>query len=444
MGNTGNDRLLNTRHNPVTFYFRTLLYLFTALLLRLLALAPLCALAVFPHGSALRWLALLCPALLIFLVLPLRFSFAQALVQSGKDRRFSFDVALNTADYGEKLGESLVHALNVAKWGIPLAAMLIMGVYFYYNTDVITLLTGLSNLGAGTMVVLAAIANFFIGIFGGTQVVANGDLMEGLYTVAALLGLGVLVLLLGAVRNSAFRYIWALAQKADKDPRAEARRRLRGHRWQQFGVAAINLVLWLPALYVTFTALKGVLSGLSDAMFTFVSTQKLNLPQLSDALWPLLFAFLICYMPLLPIRRILTAFFAARRLPGVPAAQPQAVAETAMPVQTAEDSEYIGTQTSGPFFGGFTPAYTARPSESAPVPAYRPGQGETAYQPYQPYRPQENAPSVEPNAANAETDEDDIDQLTAYREAEPVAQPAQPDAGDANHENASQTTGENT
>ena len=102
MGNTGNDRLLNTRHNPVTFYFRTLLYLFTALLLRLLALAPLCALLVFPHGSALRWLALLCPALLIFLVLPLRFSFAQALVQSGKDRRFSFDVALNTADYGEK------------------------------------------------------------------------------------------------------------------------------------------------------------------------------------------------------------------------------------------------------------------------------------------------------------------------------------------------------
>ena len=98
--------------------------LFTALLLRLLALAPLCALLVFPHGSALRWLALLCPALLIFLVLPLRFSFAQALVQSGKDRRFSFDVALNTADYGEKLGESLVHALNVAKWASRLTTPL--------------------------------------------------------------------------------------------------------------------------------------------------------------------------------------------------------------------------------------------------------------------------------------------------------------------------------
>ena len=437
MGNTGNDRLLNTRHNPVTFYFRTLLYLFTALLLRLLALAPLCALLVFPHGSALRWLALLCPALLIFLVLPLRFSFAQALVQSGKDRRFSFDVALNTADYGEKLGESLVHALNVAKWGIPLAVMLIAGVYFYYNTDVITLLTGLSNLGAGTMAVLAAIANFFIGIFGGAQVIANGDLMEGLYTVAALLGIGVLVLLLGAVRNSAFRYIWALAQKADKDPRAEARRRLRGHRWQQFGVAMINLVLWLPTLYVVFTALKGVLSGLSDAMFTFVSTQKLNLPQLSDALWPLLFAFLVCYMPLLPIRRMLTAFFAARHLAAAPAAQPKTALETAAPEPVTEDSEYIGTQTSGQFFGGFTPAYTARPAGPVPVPAYRPGQGEMDYQPNQPYRPQENIPPVAPDAAAEEVDEDDAVQPTAYRQAETE----QPKPENTEDRNAGETTG---
>ena len=444
MGNTGDDRLMNTRHNPVTFYFRTLLYLFTALLLRLLALAPLCALAIFPHGSALRWLALLCPALLVFLVLPLRFSFAQALVQSGKDRRFSFDVALNTADYGEKLGESLVHALNVAKWGIPLAAMLIMGVYFYYNTDVITLLTGLSNLGAGTVAVLAAIANFFIGIFGGTQVLANGDLMEGLYTVAALLGLGVLILLLGAVRNSAFRYIWALAQKADKDPRAEARRRLRGRRWQQFGVAMINLALWLPALYVTFTALKGVLTGLSDAMFTFVSTQKLSLPQLSDALWPLLFAFLICYMPLLPIRRMLTAFFSVRRLAGAPAGQPKAAAETAIPEPVTVESEYIGTQTSGQFFGGFTPAYTARPAEPAPMPAYRPGQGDRNYQPNQLYRPQENIASVSPNTAAEEIDEDDAIQPAAYRQAEPAAELEQPNAENMEKGNVGETTGTNS
>ena len=41
------------KHNPLTFYLRMLLYMFVALLLRLLALAPLACLFVFPAGSPL-------------------------------------------------------------------------------------------------------------------------------------------------------------------------------------------------------------------------------------------------------------------------------------------------------------------------------------------------------------------------------------------------------
>ena len=59
------------KHNPLTFYLRMLLYMFVALLLRLLALAPLACLFVFPAGSPLKLLALLCPVLLVLLVLPL-------------------------------------------------------------------------------------------------------------------------------------------------------------------------------------------------------------------------------------------------------------------------------------------------------------------------------------------------------------------------------------
>ena len=112
------------KHNPLTFYLRMLLYMFIALFLRVVTFLPLCALFVFPAGSPLKWLALLCPALLFFFLLPLRYSFADALVQRPRQRRFSFDTALSMGNYGEKLAESLLHAVNVIKWGIPLFAML--------------------------------------------------------------------------------------------------------------------------------------------------------------------------------------------------------------------------------------------------------------------------------------------------------------------------------
>ncbi len=215
----------NRKEHPVVFYLRMLLYMFVALLIRVVALIPLAALFVFGTGSPLRWLALLCPVLIVFLVLPLRMSFAQAMVQLQGERRFSFDRALSTSDYGEKLGESLLHALHVLKWALPLAGMTAALVYFYYNTDLISLMQGLSDLGAGVTTVLYAIGNFFIGIFGGEQLVQNAGLMEGLYTVVAILGLGVLILVWGMMRNGAYRFIWVLADRAEKNPRAEARRR---------------------------------------------------------------------------------------------------------------------------------------------------------------------------------------------------------------------------
>ena len=56
-------------HNPFTFYLRTLLYMFVALFLRLVALAPLACLFLFPQGSPLKLLSLLCPAMLALLIL---------------------------------------------------------------------------------------------------------------------------------------------------------------------------------------------------------------------------------------------------------------------------------------------------------------------------------------------------------------------------------------
>ncbi|MCE5342012.1 MAG: hypothetical protein LLF96_00265 [Eubacteriales bacterium] len=392
------------KENLLVFYLRSLLYMFMAALIRVAALLPLAALFVFTPDSPLRWLAVICPVLIVFLVLPLRFSFSQAFSQPEGERRFSFDQALSLSGYGEKLGEGLLHALHIVKWGLPLGAMSVAVVYFYYNTDLITLMRSLSDMGAGVTAVLCAVANFFIGIFGRTQIIPNGGLMEGFYVVCAILGVGVLILLWGVVRNSATRYIWVLADRMEKDPRAEARRRLRGRRWPQLGVAAVNLVLWSPALYVVFTTLKDMLGNVSDALFTFVSTQQLNLPEWTNALLPLLFAFLVCYMPLLPIRRFLTCRFATRPVHGTTAVRQAAQPAAAESMATSSGGPQLMAEPYGAQPGvGYAYTHNALPEEDAysepafepevhtePMPAYRP-----AYHPAQTATTPEPVPTVD-------------------------------------------------
>lgn len=411
---TTDNRLSAVRQNPLTFYLRTLLYMFMALVMRLVAVAPLVALLLFPEGSYWRWLALLCPVLLIFFILPQRFSFAQALVQPAHERRFSFDKATSVSMYGAKLGEALVHALNIFKWGIPLLLMLGGCYYCIQYIDAITLTKAIEAIGQGVVSVSFAVANFFLTILGKTQLVANGGLMEGVYAVCAALGLGVLILLWGVVRNSAFRYIWAAAKRDGLRPRTEARRRLSGRRWKQLGVALINLILWAPALFIVFTSVKSMVSDLSQAAFNYVATKTFVLPDLTGALRPLLYAFLACYMPLLPVRRILTAYFATKRLRHMP--RPEVVVDTAMPsaaTAPVAPAAPVAPEAPVPYTPPVAPAdmddedppIAPQPAEQPmPVPAYTPYT--EAYQPPQipVYKPvaapePEPAPVVEPAPA---------------------------------------------
>lgn len=302
------------KHNPLTFYLRMLLYMFIALFLRVVTFLPLCALFVFPSGSPLKWLALLCPALLFFFLLPLRYSFADALVQRPRQRRFSFDTALSMGNYGEKLAESLLHAVNVIKWGIPLFAMLAYCYYCYGEVDMFTLLGSLSAIGKGLTDFWCGICNFFITLFGSIHTLTSaGGLMEGLYVIFAVLGLGVLIWLYGALRNSASRYIWVTATREERSPRTDARRRLRGRRWRQVVVGLCNLVLWTPFLIVVLSVMKDVLSDVSSQLMMIIAQQKMPSLDMAKAVMPLVFAFVFLYMPLLPVRRYLTAAFAARK-----------------------------------------------------------------------------------------------------------------------------------
>ena len=242
---------MQKNQNVFLFYVRVLLYCLVALLIRAAALAPLAALFVFPADSLWRWLWVVSPLMVVFLVLPLRFSFADALVQRPRTRDFSIDRALSLRQYGEKLAESLRHALSVLKWAIPLAGLGAWGYYLKEQYTVKGLLDGLRELGKNVSGTWYAVVNFFRGLFGHLPLeTVEGSYMQGVYTVLALVGLGLLILLYGAVRNSATRYIWAVANHEDRPVRREIRRRLRGRRMAQLGTALCNLLLCVPFLWL--------------------------------------------------------------------------------------------------------------------------------------------------------------------------------------------------
>lgn len=296
------------KQNPLTFYLHMLAYMAAALLVRVAAFAPLICLVAFEGG--LRWLALLCPALVVLVVLPLRYSFAEAVVDAPA---FRFQTAFGFGHYGEKLTESLRHAGNLLKWGVPLAALLVYGAYLYNEVDALTLLTSVTEIGKGWNGMYCAVVNFFGGIFGAEAVAPSANtMMDGLFVVLGVVALALLVWLYGAVRHSAARYIWVLATRADRDPRTETRRRLIGRRWAKLGVAAVNFVLWIPFVAVTASILKNTVSDLSTTLMMAVASGSMPSVDLGASVWPLLGSFVELYLTLLPVRRWLTASFAVR------------------------------------------------------------------------------------------------------------------------------------
>ena len=273
-------------------YLRMLLYTLAALLMRVVALAPLAFLA-----SQWWYLALLCPLLMVFFVLPLRFSFAEAVFS----KRFSVKEALNLSRYGEKLTEGLLHALSVSKWGLLLAAMLACAAYWYQGVDFPTVFATLTAMGKGATDVLNAVIS-----------VPDGGMMTGVCVALGALGLAALLWLYGAVRNSATRYLWALATLNDRDMRKERRRALMCRRLRQLGAGLVNLLLCVPFWAAVILCLKDVLVNLADILLTAYMTQTLPALDLSQAVLPLILSFALLYLPLVPVRRVLTAQFAAR------------------------------------------------------------------------------------------------------------------------------------
>lgn len=304
---------MENRQNPVVFYLLMFVYMLLALLLRAVMLAPL----AFLTTEKLKLCALLCPVLLVFIVLPLRFSFADALVQpSPRSRSFSLKEAFSFSQYGEKLAESLKHAVRVLLWGIPMFAWLGYNYYlFRYGENLSYISSFIPNLGKTGTAAVYPIVNFFRGLFGKEALPAPGvDLASGIVVLGVIVGVCALIWLYGAVRNSATRYIWVVANRGESTLGKECRRRLHGRRWRQLGVALLNLLLCVPFFAVAVLTVKDTLVNLCNNALMYVMTGSLPLKELAACVLPLTLAFFGLYMTLLPARRWLTASFATAQL----------------------------------------------------------------------------------------------------------------------------------
>lgn len=292
------------KQNALMMYLRMLGYTLLALLVRTAALLPLVCLFVL-EGSA-RWLAVLCPLMMVFAVLPLRYSFAQAMTDAKTQRCFSFARAFTLEHYGEKLTESLLYALHVIKWGIPLFAMFGYAYYCYSQVDALTLYESVANLGKWWQNTACAIVN----VFGANAVPAANAFMDGVMALALILLAGIAVWVYGAVRNSASRYLWAQATLEDRDPRVEIRRRLRGRRWLQLLAGLANLLLWIPFVVCLASAAKTAVSDLSTMLMMAITTGYLPTDELVKLIVPTVLSFVLLYLPLVPVRRWITCSFA--------------------------------------------------------------------------------------------------------------------------------------
>lgn len=283
------------KQNAFVFYVRMLAYTLIALALRAVVAAPVACLFVFEDWK--RILAVLCPVLAVLVVLPLRASFAQTMMSG--TRHFGFDAAFSFDHYGQKLRQGLLHALHIALWGIPTALMAAGMYYCYTMVDALTIFQTINDLGNGCAQLL--------------NLTTANNFMLGVGAVGAVLGLGVLIWLLGIARCSANRYLWAQAIRTNGNPRTEIRRRLKGRRLAQLGVAIVNLILWIPFLLVSACALKNAFSDASTMLMMAITTGVLPKLDLISTVMPVAAAFVLLYLPLLPLRRWNTAAFAARK-----------------------------------------------------------------------------------------------------------------------------------
>lgn len=270
--------------NLVTQYPSILFAVLGNILLRIIVLAP--ALYAFKTQSNLLLLCSISAVLYLFVVVPLRASFAQAMESAGRTRKFDPKRCFSYQQYAEKLGFQCKQGLKLIPWALPMIAVWI-GVYCANEyLDFVSNSRYIRNLGEA--------------IFG-----VEAGVVEGGYIVLLLFFLTVLLFIWGIVRNSADRYLRMSPIRYAIKPDAEIRRCLIKQRGKQFLFAVLNFLLLLPAVFpITLSWVQEYIKTQNIVMF-LPNILNFNFNRLNIAL------LLLSLIILLPFRRMINASFAA-------------------------------------------------------------------------------------------------------------------------------------
>lgn len=265
----------------------------------LIALAPL--LALLYKGDKPLWIiSLLTPLLIVFVVLPLRFSEAQAMRNFWNGDRFATGQMVKLDHYGTKLLCGLRHGLQVLFWAIPLFALVAYSLIMYFGgADGLTLMRGLQAIGM-----------FFVG----QDALAKGVYFTGIGVVLAVALFTVLVLIYGMVRLSVLRHVWALDEsQSTKDAWKNMKGILRKKRhlqWLQFG---FSLLCFLPFFISLGFLVKDVPGAVMKMSLSVIKQQII----ITGAL------FAVCAIFTMPVRRLMPKAMLERAM--VTASKGQAV-----------------------------------------------------------------------------------------------------------------------
>ncbi len=277
--------LTTTAQNCKGRYFDWLAGILALMAVRALVLLPLLALVCFQKGDPLQLIALLAPVLYMFVVFPLRYSMGEAMEQALDGQAFSTVRLISFRGYGQKMKAVLMQALRLLPWALPLIAGLAAGWYMLYQVeDGTTVLRMIIDLGR---------------VFG-----KEYGIMQGMYVIAAFAGLLFLVLLYGMMRNGMLRFVWLSAGKKYTPVRREMLRRLKGRRVGQLLISLMQSVLLLPvllpAIYMGYRLLR------EYAKYMRIDLTNLQEPQM---LIGIILVFVLLYLPLLPLRKMLQAAY---------------------------------------------------------------------------------------------------------------------------------------
>ena len=329
MSNTSDSGMMAAKRQT---YLPMAGYVLAALLVRAAAFSPLAVLWAVPTGSALQWIAVLCPLLLVFVVLPLRMSFAQAAMDAAQGGGFSIRQAFNLTGYAGKLWAALKHALRVLLWSLPLLVFLGELFYLLFTVDLVGAIRTITAFGEGAANALTGITNFVVGLFGGAGVQLDFGFLEGLYVIASIGALALLVFLWGAWRCSVYRYLW-VQHAAAGQRMGSITTAMRGHRVKQLLYGLYNAFLSLPtllfALFVTlsmydkadamisaaFDTTQSFAASWFEALLTLLGMAIHLTITVGDLL--LIAIGVLVHLLILPLRRSATALLAAAAKPRV-------------------------------------------------------------------------------------------------------------------------------